>query len=91
MSEEQGGCIMRLSERIAKGIGIDESYVTIIASRNNLYAKYESFEIEKIKELNNGLIKVLLIPYVETNQSWDYFISMFNNWILNIKILLLLF
>ena len=31
---------MRLSERIAKGIGIDESYVTIIASRNNLYAKY---------------------------------------------------
>ncbi len=31
---------MRLSERIAKGIGIDESYVIIIASRNNLYAKY---------------------------------------------------
>ena len=63
---------------------IDESCYDEI---NNLYAKYESFEIEKIKELNNGLIKVLLIPYVETNQSWDYFISMFNNWILNIKIL----
>ena len=63
---------------------IDESCYDEI---NNLYAKYESFEIEKIKDLNNGLIKVLLTPYIETDQSWDYFISTFNNWILNIKIL----
>lgn len=31
---------MKLNERIANDIGIDASYVDIIASRNNLYAKY---------------------------------------------------
>ena len=46
---------MRLSERIAKGIGIDESYVIIIASRNNLYAKYY---IPK----KNGRYRLILQP-----------------------------
>ena len=49
---------MRLSERIAKGIGIDESYVTIIASRNNLYAKYY---IPK----KNGRYRLILQPSKE--------------------------
>ena len=31
---------MRLNERIANSVGIDARYVDIIASRNNLYAKY---------------------------------------------------
>lgn len=64
---------------------IDESCYDEI---NRLYAKYESFEIEKIKELNNGLIKVLLIPYIEeSNQDWDCYFEFFNNWILNIKLI----
>lgn len=31
---------MKLSEKIARSIGIDEAYVNIIATRNNLYSKY---------------------------------------------------
>ena len=56
---------MRLSERIAKGIGIDESYVTIIASRNNLYAKYY---IPK----KNGRYRLILQPSKELKvlQHW---------------------
>lgn len=56
---------MRLSERIAKGIGIDESYVTIIASRNNLYAKYY---ISK----KNGRYRLILQPSKELKvlQHW---------------------
>ena len=56
---------MRLSERIAKGIGIDESYVTIIASRNNLYAKYY---IPK----KNGRYRLILQPSKELKvlQRW---------------------
>ena len=56
---------MRLSERIAKGIGIDESYVTIIASRNNLYAKYS---IPK----KNGRYRLILQPSKELKvlQRW---------------------
>ena len=55
---------MRLSERIAKGIGIDESYVIIIASRNNLYAKYY---IQK-----NGRYRLILQPSKELKvlQHW---------------------
>ena len=56
---------MRLSERIAKGIGIDESYVTIIASSNNLYAKYS---IPK----KNGRYRLILQPSKELKvlQRW---------------------
>lgn len=56
---------MRLSERIAKGIGIDESYVTIIASRNNLYAKY--YILKK-----NGRYRLILQPSKELKvlQRW---------------------
>ena len=56
---------MRLSERIAKGIGIDESYVTIIASRTNLYAKYY---IPK----KNGRYRLILQPSKELKvlQRW---------------------
>lgn len=56
---------MRLSERIAKGIGIDESYVTIITSRNNLYAKYY---IPK----KNGRYRLILQPSKELKvlQRW---------------------
>ena len=56
---------MRLSERIAKGIGIDESYVTIIASRNHLYAKYY---IPK----KNGRYRLILQPSKELKvlQHW---------------------
>ena len=56
---------MRLSERIAKGIGIDESYVIIIASRNNLYAKYY---IPK----KNGRYRLILQPSKELKvlQHW---------------------
>lgn len=56
---------MRLSERIAKGIGIDGSYVTIIASRNNLYAKYY---ITK----KNGRYRLILQPSKELKvlQRW---------------------
>ena len=62
----------------------DTSYDEI----NALYEKYESFEIEKINELKNGLIKILLIPYIEeSNNDWDYYFEFFNNWILNIKVI----
>lgn len=62
----------------------DASYDEI----NALYEKYESFEIEKISELKNGLIKILLIPYIEeSNNDWDYYFEFFNNWILNIKVI----
>ena len=56
---------MRLSERIAKGIGIDESYVIIIASRTNLYAKYY---IPK----KNGRYRLILQPSKELKvlQHW---------------------
>lgn len=56
---------MKLSERIADGIGIDASYINIIASRNNLYAKYF---IEK----KNGGKRQILQPSKELKvlQRW---------------------
>lgn len=44
---------MKLSERIAIGIGIDTSYVEIIAKRNNQYARYF------IKKRNGGKREIL--------------------------------
>lgn len=56
---------MRLSEKIARGLGIDESYVKIISTRNHLYAKYY---IPK----KNGKRRLILQPSKELKvvQRW---------------------
>ena len=73
---------MTLSEKIANGIGIDEAYVEIIATRNNLYAKYY---IPK----KNGRKRLIMQPSKELKviQRWlvknilcDFPISEYSFW-----------
>ena len=44
---------MKLSERMAKGLGIDVGYIEAIAMQNNLYVKYY------IKKKNGGKREIL--------------------------------
>lgn len=74
---------MTLSEKIANGIGIDEAYVEIIATRNNLYAKYyipkkngrKRLIMQPSKELKviqRWLVKNILCDFPISEYSYAY-------------------
>ena len=74
---------MTLSEKIANGIGIDEAYVEIIATRNNLYAKYyipkkngrKRLIMQPSKELKviqRWLVKNILCDFPISKYSYAY-------------------
>lgn len=74
---------MKLSEKIAKGIGIDASYIEIIATRNNLYAKYyvekknggkrEILQPSKeLKVVQRWLLRNILIQFPVSQYSYAY-------------------